>query len=364
MFYGEARLSKLTYSDIHENAKIALDYFYGNRAKNFEFATPQIGNINYILPFKHDEKKHILRIRINHEIFGYEKYIAKEVAAAKLVNARDNGVVDSHIYGEVLADSLREKEGNDLKFEDSADIIFYSHGGGKNLNTPFAIHKYLSDYQSLHDYIGAHSIDENKEIYRNLGKNIAKLHKITLPNCAKDLRDAADTSVSKTQKWQDYFRKNLILEYNKARSFLPQNICLKIKEIIENIGDFSPTARLIHNDLHGDNIFVNSKKDIRLIDWDNWVSDAKERDFVVMKYWTCRNKKGVLDHNQELYEAYVKTYNTYSETALDINLLYYYEFIWLIRLLNYNNSRRNSGLGISKGFPDIEYYTSALSDLC
>ena len=120
---------------------------------------------------------------------------------------------------------------------------------------------------------------------------------------------------------------------------------------------------LVHNDYAPGNILVQNSVLAAVIDWDNAVIDAPQLDFVKMKYWTAKDDKGQLGCDPALFAVFVDGYGPAGKEIVESLAFALYEVLWLLRVFNFEWSKREQGLGLASGYPAAEIYEGLLLEV-
>ncbi len=162
-----------------------------------------------------------------------------------------------------------------------------------------------------------------------LGKALRQIHEIHIPLSIQNQVRREDYS----PKWREAVRSLCTLIENESignedaialnlLKFMKEHIGIihrladTAEELSQKLRDPLPQFLLCHSDIHGGNVLIDSKGTLYIVDWDEPIMAAKERDLMfigagVANVW---NKP----HEEELF------YKGYGKTEVDMALLAYY----------------------------------------
>jgi hypothetical protein len=312
------------------------------------------GTFNRVIKFTYAGRHLGVRVAVDQRHFRYERDIVKEVFAMALLRYAGEEIDDERVA--VIIESLLAKpRGGDLGHDSVRSILYYDWSM-TDLPYPFF----------LFDWVEGPVLWEKPfaEHYHESGKLLAGIHQVRFEN----FYDNVFTIHQLPRSWRDHFRVCLNRELARAEIMLPPALFARL-----NGTDMSHLTAgqpcLVHNDFAGANIVIDQQLRPHAIDWDNWVVDCAELDLVKMKYWTAIGQEGRLTHRPELFEAFMAGYCAHAPQPIDEQRLKAYEYLWLLRCFNFENSSIAAEETASAGnswrpvYPGASYYLDLLRDL-
>lgn len=182
----------------------------------------------------------------------------------------------------------------------------------------------------------------NQDIYYELGKKIASLHKIKVSSFGKNIMEENNLAAN------DYYIK-YFLEIIKTIHIYDQKLCLELQKILENYYDkqvfVNQKPVLLHHDLHLRNVIIDKNEEIWLIDWDSARGGIKEIDFIKMKYFNYKNL------SKDQYRRFIEGYSTFGYIDYNVNIKIY-ELFWLAKMYIFESLYPTR----DKYFPNSRFY--------
>jgi hypothetical protein len=312
------------------------------------------GTFNRVIKFSYAGKRLGVRLALNRLHFRYERDLIKEVfAIALLKNA--GAAIDDAEAGRRVEALLAAPRGTLMAHESVRTILYYDWSME---HLPYAFF--------LFEWIEGAVLWEQPfaDRYEAAGRMLAGVHKVRFAHFYENIL----TIHHVPRSWRDHLRVCLNRELARAELNLPDTLVERLNSLdMSSLKEGSPC--LIHNDYSGANIVVATDGLLHVIDWDNWVVDCPELDLVKMKHWTAIGHEGRLMHRPELYEAFLEGYRAAADSEIDQGRLRAYEYLWLLRCFNFENSREGTGdesVGNDSWrhvYPRARYYLDLLESL-
>ncbi|GEM_PF-4517262 len=312
------------------------------------------GTFNRVVKFTYAGKRLGVRLALNRLHFRYERDLIKEVFAVDLLNHAGAAIDDQEAARRVEA-LLQAPRGTLMSHESVRTILYYDWSMEQ---LPYAFF--------LFEWIEGAVLWELPfaDNYEAAGRVLAGIHKVRFEHFYENIL----TIHHVPRSWRDHLRVCLNRELARAELNLPGRLIGRLNELDMSVLQAGPPC-LIHNDYSGANIVVATGGLLHVIDWDNWVVDCPELDLVKMKHWTAIGHEGRLMHRPELYEAFLEGYRAAADIRIDEGRLRAYEYLWLLRCFNFENSREGSGEesvgndGWRHVYPRARYYLDLLESL-
>lgn len=167
------------------------------------------------------------------------------------------------------------------------------------------------------------------EYYTKLGLLMNQIHKIQLPKFGyighgtgnhTSLVNYIDRDIDMFFERNEPIQDKVAIDISLFKK--------KVFEGLEPISQLPPV--LTHNDLSPNNVMLDSKGELVLIDWDNAVSHTWLNDFAVMTYWMRHRHKDVSER-----EAYIRLFlNIYKAGISDSEIRKLEKILHLVQALN------------------------------
>ncbi len=283
------------------------------------------GNVNTVLRLAYAGRSLGVRVALNPYRFRYERDIIKEVFAIFLIcYARPSP--NDRLARDLIAGILRSPVGSQVNHSWVRTIVHYDWSMAE-VPWPYFVYEWAEGAPLWLDPRPGH--------YAGAGRDLARLHRICFGAYYADIfrigREPLD--------WRRHFAAALEREVRLADGHLPPAVRRRI-EALDPAAIRPGTPTLVHNDYSGGNIVVSGEGIRKIIDWDNWVVDSPELDFVKMKYWTVIGDDGLLVPDEDLYGAFLEGYREAGGRPPDPDRLRAYEALWLLRAFNFENAGR------------------------
>ena len=312
------------------------------------------GTFNTVVKFTYGRRRLGVRLALNRLHFRYERDLIKEVFAIALLNGAEGAINDKE--ASLRVEALLAKPRGTLMGHPSVRTILYYDWTLEQLRYPFFLFEWIEG-----SVLWELPFAEN---YEAAGRVLAGIHKVRFEHFYENIL----TIHHVPRSWRDHLRVCLNRELARAELNLPGTLVDRLNALDMSALQEGPPC-LIHNDYSGGNIVVATDGLLHVIDWDNWVVDCAELDLVKMKHWTAIGHEGRLMHRPELYEAFLDGYRAAAGLEIDEGRLRAYEYLWLLRCFNFENSREGSGdesVGNDSWrhvYPRARYYLDLLESL-
>ena len=325
-------------------------------------------NVNTILKVEANGRIYGLRIRTQERVYRYEADLIKEVFVSWLLDPAHAGASDIekarvlerlHAARRGLGLERGSIEPAGVAYDCSREII--SH--------PYFVYEWV-DGEPLWN-------TPNPQAYAAAGAALARLHRVRFEAVYADFFGIGKTPLA----WPDRFRTAMEKERNEAagRGLDPS--------LVRAVGRLLPSAEtpidpasgpcLVHNDFAPANVLMQVSQESEghgdehtdearlaaVIDWDNAVVDLAPLDFVKMKHWTSRASDGRLTPDPALFAAFVTGYGDRGPEIVESHIFACCEALWLLRVFNFEASKRERGLGPAPGYPPAAHYADALAQV-
>lgn len=282
------------------------------------------GNINLIFKLNVNNKDYGLRIRVNENIFKYEKNFFKEMAINRWFKYHDKDKLIDEIclfhnnFDEINSNS----ESNNI-----SPYIIYNDFSRTLIPYPYCIYVWCNG-----DNLWCH---KNKSLYFNAGRKLKEIHSLKFDAFYDDFNSIGINKLD----WSMKFNLSIDKEFLILKNYVDGCYFEQIKKFRCKIpSKLVVTPSLVHNDFSGGNILVDNNDIQTIIDWDNAVIDSAELDFIKMKYWTIIDEHGCLVHDNVLFDSFVSGYGV-SKDFTRSALFMCYEVLWLTRIVNFEFSK-------------------------
>jgi hypothetical protein len=316
------------------------------------------GTFNRVIKFDYGGRHLGVRVAFDLQHFRYERNIIKEVFAISLLEHAGQPMDDERIR-HVVDGLMAKPKGADLAHEWVRPVLYYDWSM-LDLPFPFFIFEWIDGNVLWEQPFADH--------YHRSGKMLAGLHRVRFENFYENIFAIHHYPRS----WRDHLRVCFNRELARAELTLPEKLLQHLQSV--DLSKLTPGgACLVHNDFSGANVVIDQQGAPHVIDWDNWVVDCPELDLVKMKYWTAIGRDGHLTYRSGLYDAFLQGYKEASDQPVDEGRLRAYEYLWLLRCFNFENSRESAGgLPVTEAatpnswrqvYPDARYYRDLLQDL-
>ena len=318
------------------------------------------GTFNRVVKFTYQGRRLGVRLALNRRHFRYERDLIKEAFAIALMNHAEvvnlaGAPLDDEETGRHVEALLAVPRGTLLGHESVRTILYYDWSM-ERLPYPFFIFEWIE---------GAVLWEQPfADRYEAAGRVLAGLHRVRFEHFYENIL----TIHHVPRSWRDHLRVCLNRELARAELYLPEKLVHRLNSLDMSVLQPGKPC-LIHNDYSGANIVVDTAGLLHVIDWDNWVVDCPELDLVKMKHWTAIGHEGRLMHRAELYDAFLAAYRAAADNPIDEGRLRAYEYLWLLRCFNFENSREGSGEegagndGWRHVYPRAGYYLDLLESL-
>ncbi len=311
------------------------------------------GTFNRVIKFTYGGKRLGVRLALNRLHFRYERDLIKEVFAISLLN-RSGAALDDAETGRQVEALLAAPRGTLLGHQSIRTILYYDWSM-ERLPYPFFLFEWIE---------GAVLWEQPfADRYEASGRVLAGVHRVRFEHFYENIL----TIHHMPRSWRDHLRVCLNRELARADLHLPTRLTDRLDRLDMSV--LKPgLPSLVHNDYSGANIVVDTAGLVHVIDWDNWVVDCPELDLVKMKHWTAVGHEGRLMHRPELYEAFLAGYRA-AGGAIDEGRLRAYEYLWILRCFNFENSREGAGEEVPSDdswrhvYPRAAYYLDLLESL-
>ena len=326
------------------------------------------GNVNTIFKVEANGRTYGLRIRTQEQVYRYEADLIKEVFVSWLLDPAHAGASDAD-KARVLERLHAARRGPGLErgsiepagvaYDCSREIIPH----------PYFVYEWV-DGEPLWN-------TPNPRAYAAAGAALARLHHVRFEAVYADFFGIGKTPLA----WPDRFRTAMEKERNEAagRGLDPR--------LVRTFGQLLPSTEtpidpaygpcLVHNDFAPANVLMQVCREdegpgdghtdegrlAAVIDWDNAVVDLAPLDFVKMKHWAMRASDGRLTSDPALFVAFVTGYGDRGTEIVESRMFACCEALWLLRVFNFEASKRERGLGPAPGYPPAAHYAGALAQV-
>jgi hypothetical protein len=321
--------------------------------QSFQVCQVLSGTINTIVKVHSGGRYYALRARTQENIYRYEPDLIKEAFVAWLMNHTPNIPCDAEAavaFTHIRAAQCGTREG---QCSILPSVLYYDWSR-RLLPLPYCIYEWVEGI-SLRDTPQPH-------LYERAGQALTHIHAIRFSHFYADFPSIGTAPVN----WSDRYRVALDKEITAARGRLDDAMRQRLVGLAIPTS-LSCTPRLVHNDFAPGNILVRDGTIAAVIDWDNAVIDAAPLDFVKMKYWTAKSPQGELSHQPSLFSAFIDGYGPAGREIVESFAFLLYEFLWLLRVFNFERAKDEQGLDRTPGYPAAavyeEYLTEVLSRL-
>jgi len=325
-----------------------------------------LGTINLIAKIEPVEDEAFpalcLRIRVNEDIFQYEKGLIKDVFVARIVN--EHNAWETEYFDDQIADILQKMKPSDqhmevIKFPIGTDIYFYS---GNCDAFPHSDYPGLISQWAPGSMLGEAQCNAS---FQQLGANVASLHEIKFRHYYRNFRDLGEYRFSRN------FASDVMSEIDKRADFsLPKKLAnnivelsKKMTEALQNSVDADGFV-LCHNDIHPNNVYTAaSGSDVRIIDWDNACVSHKYLDFVKVRFWGPPNASGRFQMDREYFRKFCKGYEINDASVLGSTTFLTLCLLWLLRVYTFEKQRGAGGTPIPKPFLEADVYEGWIKEV-
>lgn len=304
------------------------------------------GYINQVFKLLIDGSYYGLRIRVNENIFIYEHNIFKETIINEWFKAYKQDRLtqvapyfDASVYKKFPIDMLDCFLPKTITHDFSRTAIPF----------PYCIYEWCHG-DTLWDH-------KDKHLYYLAGKKLKAMHCLKFDAFYNDFNSLGQEKLD----WEKRYSLALERELLILAQHYPASDIATIRKFKTQIGDNTRIVPyLIHNDFSGGNILVQDGAIQAVVDWDNAVIDSPELDFLKMKYWTVYDNGSRLNHDKNLYNAFVDGYGV-DTSFTDSPIFRCYEILWLTRMINFTNSQQNPNqIELEK----YQHYLDCIMGLC
>lgn len=328
------------------------------------------GNVNTILKVAANGRTYGLRIRTQEHIYRYEADLIKEVFVSWLLNPAHAGASDAD-KARALARLHAARRGPGLKRGDIEPA-----GVAYNCSREIIPHPYF-----IYEWVDGEPLwnTPDPQAYAAAGAALTRLHRVRFEAVYTDFFGIG----KRPQAWPNRFRAAMEKERNEAAG---RGLDPGLVRAVAHVFPFPSAATridpaygpcLVHNDFAPANILMQVCQESQgdadehtdearlaaVIDWDNAVVDLAPLDFVKMKHWTVRAADGRLTPDPALFAAFVTGYGDRGEEIVASRLFVCCEALWLLRVFNFEASKRERGLGPAPGYPPAAHYAGALAQV-
>jgi hypothetical protein len=306
------------------------------------------GNINTIIQVAAGDRCYGLRVRTEESVYRYEADLVKEAFVLWLLTHA--GGTSCDVAAAAAFSHLRAARCGTVTDRHAVlPVVCCYDWSRQRLPHPYCIYEWV-DGVPLWDV-------PKPRVYALAGEVLARIHSVRFSAFYTDFSAVGAQPVS----WQGRYRAAFDKEVSAARSRLSASVNAALRKL-EIPPSVSYPPCLIHNDFAPGNILVRDGAIAAIIDWDNAVIDAPQLDFVKMKYWTAKSTHGELEHNPELFSAFVKGYGSTGQGIIESPIFRLYEILWLLRVFNFERSKEEQGLARAPGYPAAAVYEELLAE--
>ncbi len=333
--------------------KVLAERFGGDGA--FAGEETRSGTFNLVVKLTYAGRRLGVRLAMNQRHFRYERDLIKEVFAITLLKQAGTDLTDERAGALVraLLDAPRGK----LMSHEAVRTILYYDWSMQDLPYPFFVFEWIEGVALWEE--------PTPDRYHRAGQALAGVHKVRFDHFYENIL----TIHERPRSWRDHIRVCLNRELARAGLYLPAALVQRLEKLDLSTLEAGRSC-LVHNDYSGANIIISKAGQPHIIDWDNWVVDCAELDLVKMKYWTAIGLEGWLTHRPDLYMAFLSGYRDRSDLVIDEGRLRAYEYLWLLRCFNFENScEATLGVGPTGDdgwrhvYPRASYYLDLLESL-
>jgi len=293
-------------------------------AENARVLGEKRGSINQIFHIEADGRQFALRVRYNEKHFQYEAGVFKEVVAALLVSACDEG--NAGEAGRALGDAwgriAGSRSGALIRFTCGADIIYFDFTGSDYAG-PWAILEWTGEALGA-DFGPAHAF--------HLGQIVSNIHRLRFQHAYRTFQDIRPGGVDIFEEWQE----EIVRRNNNTACIIAPEAALrrKLDGLAAASRALDPEFVLCHNDLHCLNI-TQKQGSLHLVDWDNAQIAPKELDFVKLAHWSRLGADGHFEPDSAVFASFCAGYGAAAGAVLASPIFKLAEVVWLFRVLEF-----------------------------
>ncbi len=307
------------------------------------------GNINTIVKVECEGRLYGVRVRTQEQVYRYEPDLVKEAFVTALLKPHARPPTDIAIAQ--LFDTLLSARCGRL---DSAQTVLppihYYDWTRQILAHPYCVYEWV-DGVPLWEVPRA-------DLYRAAGQALSQVHTIQFETWYADFPSIGKEPLG----WSERFPSALTKEIDAASRRLPSALAEAVTRL--RLPDtLDVTACLLHNDFSPGNILVADGRLTAIIDWDNAVVDAPALDFVKMKYWTAKDRRGQLAPQPDLFGAFLNGYGLAGQDIVESLSFALYEMLWLLRVFNFEYAKQEQSIAQTPGYPGAGTYEAFLSEV-
>jgi hypothetical protein len=293
-------------------------------AENARVLGEKRGSINQIFHIEANGKQFALRLRYNERHFQYEKGVFKEVVAALLFSACDEGNVGG--AGRELGDAwgriAGSRSGALICFACGADIIYFDFTGSDYAG-PWAVLEWTGEALGA-DFGPAHAF--------HLGQIVSNIHRLRFQHAYRTFQDIRPRGVDIFNEWQE----EIVRRNNNTACIVGPEAALrrKLDGLAAESRALNPQFVLCHNDLHCLNV-TQKQGSLYLVDWDNAQIAPKELDFVKFAHWSRLGADGHFEPDSAIFASFCAGYGAGAGAVLASPIFKLAEVVWLFRVLEF-----------------------------
>jgi hypothetical protein len=282
------------------------------------------GSINQIFHIEADGKQFALRVRYNEGRFQYEKGVFKEVVAALLVSACDEGKAGG--AGRELGDAWDRIAGSSsgalIRFPCGPDILYFDFTGSDYAG-PWAVLEWTGDALGV-NFGPAHAF--------RLGQIVSNIHRLRFQYAYRTFQDIRPGGIDIFSEWQE----EIVRRNNNTACVIAPEAALrrKLDGLAAASRTHDPEFVLCHNDLHCLNV-TQKQGSLYLVDWDNAQIAPKELDFVKLAHWSRLGADGYFEPDSAVFASFCAGYGAAAGAVLASPIFKLAEVVWLFRVLEF-----------------------------
>ncbi len=282
------------------------------------------GSINQIFHIETGESQFALRVRYNESNFQYEKGVFKEVLAALLLDAYENGgnAAIEPVLSAFCETLPGQRSGTFIPFSCGPGIHYFDFTGS-DYGGPWALLEWTGDALDRH-------LDNNHAF--RLGQLVSNVHRMKFQRANRTLHDIRVGGTDIFSEWQDEIASR---NRNTGYIIAPDEPLLKHLASLCAAGRAAATGFVLcHNDLHCLNV-TQKQGSLYLVDWDNAQIAPKELDFVKLAHWSRLGADGRFEPDAAIFAAFCAGYGTTAGAVLSSPVFQLAELLWLFRVLEF-----------------------------
>lgn len=327
-------------------------------------ASQEVGTINQITKCIVGSETYCMRIRVNEEIFQYERGLVKEAVVALALEkaSRAGGSTHDATLAEATIQAGQVESAQEtITFAIGPNIEFFSRATSidSRRTFPMVITKWAR---------GVSMVDHpTPSAWLRLGAAVKRLHEVRLDRFYRTLRDLGSYRFARD------FAAEIIAELrarNSDTGLVPadrfEKKLVRFEAALRK-AEAADRFVLCHNDLHPKNVFISGDDllrptEVEIIDWDNACVHHRYLDFVKARYWSKIGSDGRYAEDKNNFKSFCKGYGENSDDVLKSEVFAALSALWLYRIHMFELRRESGDRTVPSPFPASDHYRSLLQE--